>query len=419
MFEGSEYSAPMNKRKILNDPVYGFITLRHELLFDLIDHPYFQRLRRISQLGLSHLVYPGATHNRFHHAIGAMYLMQTAIEEIRQKGHEITDDEARAVSAAILLHDIGHGPFSHALEHSLVKGVSHEDLSVFIMNHLNDAFDGALDMAIEIFNDHYPKHFLHQLVSSQLDMDRLDYLRRDSFYTGVTEGKVSSARIIKMLNVMDDELVVEEKGIYSIEKFIVARRLMYWQVYLHKTVLSAEFMLVNILRRAREVREKRALFCSPALDRFLRNRYRREDFLADPEVLQSFCRLDDYDILGAIKVWQDDDDKVLSELCRRLVNRQLFKIELRKEPFTEAEITHRREQSAKALKLSNDEAAFFVICDHIDNRAYNSAANLIKINFKDGSLKDVASASDHLNLSALSEVVEKHFLCYPEEARNA
>lgn len=407
----------MNKRKILNDPVYGFITLRYELLFDLIDHPYFQRLRRISQLGLSHLVYPGATHNRFHHAIGAMSLMQTAIDEIRSKGHEITDAEAEAVSAAILLHDIGHGPFSHALEHSLVKGVSHEDISVFIMNRLNEHFNGALDMAIEIFNDHYPKRFLHQLVSSQLDMDRLDYLRRDSFYSGVTEGKVSSARIIKMLNVVDDELVVEEKGIYSIEKFIVARRLMYWQVYLHKTVLSAEFMLVKILSRARVVNATAPLFASPALQRFLNNAYRREDFVADPDVLDAFCRLDDYDILGAIKVWQDHDDRVLSELCRRLVSRKLFKIDLRKKAFTKEEVDSKRRQVATSLNLSEEDADFFVILDRIDNRAYNTAANLIKILFKDGTLKDVASASDHLNLSALSEPVEKHFLCFPEEAR--
>jgi hypothetical protein len=407
----------MNKRKILNDPVYGFITLRYELLFDLIDHPYFQRLRRISQLGLSHLVYPGATHNRFHHAIGAMSLMQTAIDEIRSKGHEITDVEAEAVSAAILLHDIGHGPFSHALEHSLVKGVSHEDISVFIMNRLNEHFNGALDMAIEIFNDHYPKRFLHQLVSSQLDMDRLDYLRRDSFYSGVTEGKVSSARIIKMLNVVDDELVVEEKGIYSIEKFIVARRLMYWQVYLHKTVLSAEFMLVKILSRARVVNATAPLFASPALQRFLNNAYRREDFVADPDVLDAFCRLDDYDILGAIKVWQDHDDRVLSELCRRLVSRKLFKIDLRKKAFTKEEVDSKRRQVATSLNLSEEDADFFVILDRIDNRAYNTAANLIKILFKDGTLKDVASASDHLNLSALSEPVEKHFLCFPEEAR--
>lgn len=408
----------MNKRKILNDPVYGFITLRHDIIHDLIDHPYFQRLRRISQLGLSHLVYPGAIHNRFHHAIGALSLMQSAIDEIRQKGHEITDDESRAVCIAILLHDIGHGPFSHALEHTLVKGVSHEDISVFIMNQLNEEFNGALDMAIEIFNDHYPKKFLHQLVSSQLDMDRLDYLRRDSFYSGVTEGQVGSERIIKMLNVVDDQLVVEEKGIYSIEKFIVARRLMYWQVYLHKTVLSAEFMLVNILKRAKHLAQQgKAIFGTPALQMFLKNDFSKEDFVANPEVLSTFCRLDDFDIMGAIKVWQDSDDKVLSELCRRLTSRQLFKIELRKDPFTAAETLQKKQLITERLGLNEEEREYFLIESSIDNRAYSSAADEILILFKDGSTKDVASASDHLNLSALSDTVEKHFICFPGEIR--
>lgn len=408
----------MNKRKILNDPVYGFITLRYDFMLDLIDHPYFQRLRRISQLGLSHLVYPGATHNRFHHAIGAMHLMQNAIEEIRQKGHEITDDEAKGACIAILLHDIGHGPFSHALEHTLVKGVSHEDISVFIMNELNESMGGSLDTAIEIFNDHYPKHFLHQLVSSQLDMDRLDYLKRDSFYSGVTEGKVGSERIIKMLNVVDDQLVVEEKGIYSIEKFIVARRLMYWQVYLHKTVLSAEFMLVNILKRAKQLSQQgETLFASPALQLFLKNDFKREDFVANPEVLATFCRLDDYDILGAIKVWQDHEDRVLSELCRRLSRRELFKIDLRKESFSSAEKEVKLNKVETLFHFTRDEAENFVITDKINNRAYSSSASAIMILFKDGSLKDVAEASDHLNLTALSNDVEKHFLCYPKEVR--
>ena len=329
----------LNKRKILNDPVYGFIALRYERLLDLIDHPFFQRLRRISQLGLSSLVYPGATHNRYHHAIGAVHLMQNAIDEIRWKGHEITDQEAEAVCMAILLHDIGHGPFSHALEHTIVQGVNHESISVFIMNLLNEEMNGALNLTIEIFNDHYHKRFLHQLVSSQLDMDRLDYLSRDSFYSGVTEGKIGSERIIKMLNVVDDTLVIEEKGIYSIEKFIVARRLMYWQVYLHKTVLSAEFMLVNVLRRAKElVKSGKTVFASPALKLFLENDFQHQDFLADSSVLAAFCELDDYDILGAIKVWQKHDDRVLSQLCTRLINRDLFKIALRKEAYSQDEI---------------------------------------------------------------------------------
>jgi uncharacterized protein len=403
-----------NKKKILNDPVYGFISLRYDIIHDLIDHPWFQRLRRISQLGLSHLVYPGASHNRFHHAIGAMHLMQSAVDEIRLKGHEITEDEALGVLIAILLHDIGHGPFSHALEHSLVSDISHEDISVYMMNRLNEQFDGQLDTAIEIFNDHYPKKFLHQLVSSQLDMDRLDYLRRDSFYSGVTEGQVGSERIIKMLNVHNDQLVVEEKGIYSIEKFIVARRLMYWQVYLHKTVLSAEFMLVNILKRAKDLaRNKVELFASPALDLFLKRDFRKSDFLAESELLEQFACLDDYDILGAIKVWQNHEDRILSLLCSKLISRQLFKIELTKKPVPHKYQREILERNMTLLGLNKEEAAYFVIVHKIDNHAYSSAAEAINIMFKDGTVRDVASASDHLNLLALSKPVEKHFICYP------
>lgn len=388
-------------------------------MLSLIDHPWFQRLRRISQLGLSHLVYPGATHNRFHHAIGAMHLMQVAVDELRQKGHPISDHEARSAAIAILLHDIGHGPFSHALEHTLVSGISHEELSLLIMQRINADLKGAIDTAIEIFKGTYHKRFLHQLVSSQLDMDRLDYLKRDSFYSGVTEGMVGSSRIIKMLDIHDDELVVEEKGIYSIEKFIVARRLMYWQVYLHKTVLSAEYMLVNVLRRAREVvRSGHQLFASPALWRFLSGNVTRVEFDRDPAVLNDFCKLDDYDILGAIKVWQEADDPLLSDLCSRLVQRRLFKIELRREPFSAAEHRAIVEGVAAAFSLSAEDAEWYVIGASIDNRAYNKAAHSIHIKFKDGSIIDAASASDHLNLSALSEPVEKHFLCYPKEARN-
>lgn len=403
-----------NKRKILNDPVYGFISLRHDIIHDLIDHPWFQRLRRISQLGLSHLVYPGAVHNRFHHAIGAMHLMHHAVDEIRLKGHEITDEEALGVTIAILLHDIGHGPYSHALEHSLVNEVNHEDISAIIMNRLNDEFGGQLDTAIEIFNDHYPKRFLHQLVSSQLDMDRLDYLRRDSFYSGVTEGQISSERIIKMLNVVDDQLVVDEKGIYSIEKFIVARRLMYWQVYLHKTVISAEFMLVKILQRAKYLaRNKWELYCSNALHTFLYNEFGKEDFNGESEVLERYAELDDYDIMGAIKVWVSSKDRVLSILCQKLVSRDLFKTQISKTPFSH-EMKHEiLDHIAKSLGLSEDEKQYFLIDEKIDNKAYSSAADSILIRFKDGSLKDAASASDHLNLHALSQKVEKHFLCYP------
>ncbi len=410
----------MNKRKILNDPVYGFITIRHKTVFDVMDHPWFQRLRRISQLGLSHLVYPGATHNRFHHAIGAMHLMTSALDELRLKGHAITDDEHLGACLAILLHDIGHGPFSHALEHTVVKGVSHEDLSLLIMEHLNTEFEGGLNTAIAIFNNTYPKRFLHQLVSSQLDMDRLDYLQRDSFYSGVTEGKVGSSRIIKMLEVVDDQLVVEEKGIYSIEKFIVARRLMYWQVYLHKTVLSAEFMLVNILKRAKKLRaENSPIFASPALDRFLFQDFTKSDFESDPSVLATFCTLDDFDILGAIKVWQSHTDPILSDLCQRLVQRNLFKIELRKERFSQDEIQFKVNAAAEVFGLTPDDASYYVIHQSIENRAYRSDDSSIKILFKDGRLVDVAAASDHLNLEALSETVEKHFIAYPKELRAA
>jgi len=405
-----------NKYKILNDPVYGFITLRHSILLDIIDHPYFQRLRRISQLGLSHLVYPGAIHNRFHHAIGAMHLMQHAVDVIRKKGNDITDQESRSVSMAILLHDIGHGPFSHALEHSIVEGVTHEDISVFIMNRMNDFFDGQLDQTIEIFNDHYKKSFLHQLVSSQLDMDRLDYLKRDSFYTGVTEGQVGSERIIKMLDVVDDQVVVEEKGIYSVEKFIVARRLMYWQVYLHKTVLSAEFMLVNILKRAKHLTQKGvALHASPALNFFLNEDISKAEFMAEASVLDQFCALDDFDIYASIKVWCLHSDPVLSYLCKGLVNRSLFRIQLNDQAIAEGTREEYIAKAAKHFNLSKEDAAYFVIQDQIDNKAYNTAAQNIKIKYKDGRLQDVASASDHLNLSALSALVEKYFICYPKE----
>jgi uncharacterized protein len=405
-----------NKLKILNDPVYGFITLRFEILCDLIDHPWFQRLRRISQLGLSHLVYPGAIHNRFHHALGALYLMQHAIDEIRQKGQDISDQEAEAVCIAILLHDIGHGPFSHALEHSIVSDIQHEDISVFIMNRLNEQFEGRLNMAIEIFNDHYPKHFLHQLVSSQLDMDRLDYLRRDSFYSGVAEGHVGSERIIKMLSVTDDQLVVEQKGIYSIEKFLVARRLMYWQVYLHKTVLSAEFMLVNILKRAKLLAHQGvSLFATPALDRFLKNNYSKEEFLSDPDILESFCALDDFDLTCALKVWSAHTDPVLSGLCARLVGRKLFKIELQKEPFETSKKEVILEKIQTQLGLTNEESIFFLIEDKIDNSAYRQDVDSIKIKFKDGSIRDIGEASDHFDMQSLTKKVEKHFLCYPKE----
>ncbi|MGB1479797.1 MAG: HD domain-containing protein [Flavobacteriales bacterium] len=404
----------VNRHKILNDPVYGFVTLRHERALDLMDHRFVQRLRRISQLGLSHLVYPGAVHNRFHHAVGCMHLMQEAIDSLRNKGVAITEAEAEAACLAILLHDVGHGPFSHALEHSIVQGVNHEDVSALIMGRLNEEMGGALDLAIEIFNDHHPKRFLHQLVSSQLDMDRLDYLARDSFYSGVTEGKVGSERIIKMLNVVDGQLCVEEKAIYSIEKFIVARRLMYWQVYLHRTVLSAEHMLMLVLRRAKHlVRQGASVFASPALSLFLHDDLDRAKFLADPEVLERFCELDDSDIFVAMKSWRHHDDPVLALLSQRLLDRGLFRIELRPEPFTQEDVQERVEATAKAFGLSTEEASFLVSNARIDNKAYVPKGILVL--YKDGTTRDFADANDHLNLQMLSRPVEKSFLCYPKE----
>ncbi|MDB4693898.1 HD domain-containing protein [Flavobacteriales bacterium] len=403
-----------NKNKILNDPVYGFITIQHELTFDLMDHPFVQRLRRISQLGLSHLVYPGAVHNRFHHAIGALHLMQEAIAVLRAKGTDISDEEGEAVCAAILLHDIGHGPFSHALEHSIVKGVQHEDISALIMSRLNEELNGALDTAIAIFNDHHPKRFLHQLVSSQLDMDRMDYLARDSFYSGVAEGKIGSERIIKMLAVQDDRLVVEEKGIYSIEKFLMARRLMYWQVYLHRTVLCAEFMLMRVLKRAKALALSGVdVFTTPALSIFINESLDRAKFIADPEILNRFCELDDSDITCALKVWQHHDDPILSELSKRIVHRNLFQIELRSQPFSNNEVETTIQDVGKGLGLSQEDAAQFVINDTIHNSLYSEEG--ISIQFKNGTVQDFAEASDQLNREILTRTVSKSFLCYPKE----
>lgn len=401
----------LNKKKIFNDPVYGFITLKDEFIIEIIDHPWFQRLRRISQLGLSHLVYPGAVHNRFHHAIGAMNLMQETLDSLKQKGVEISDEEELGAILAILLHDVGHGPFSHALEHSIVSDISHEELTLLIMHHLNEEFGGKLDTAIEIFSDTYKKKFLHQLVSSQLDMDRLDYLSRDSFYSGVSEGIVGTERIIKMLDVQDDQVVVEEKGIYSIEKYIVARRLMYWQVYLHKTVLSAEFMLVNILKRAKHLaHEGIDLFATPVLREFLYSEYDMSMIRSDKTILEKFCELDDYDVLACIKVWKNHEDKVLSLLSTSLMNRKLFKIKLSSEKWPEELISKMQHRIAEKYELSIDEAAYFVIHDMVDNKAYSPASENILIKMKDGTVTDLALASDHLNISALSDPVQKWFL---------
>lgn len=403
-----------NKKKIFNDPVYGFISIPQEFIFDIIEHPYVQRLRRIKQLGMTHLVYPGALHTRFHHVLGAMHLMTKAIHTIRRKGHEISESEERAALLAILLHDIGHGPFSHALEHDIVSGVHHEDLSNFFIERLSEQLNGELDLALEIFKNTYPKTFLHQLVSSQLDMDRMDYLNRDSFYTGVSEGKIGSDRIIEMLNVVDGKLVLEEKGIYSIEKFIVARRLMYWQVYLHKTVVSAEFMLIHVLRRAKElIRQGEPLFCSPALRFFMENDISAEDFKNRPEVLDLFAQLDDYDIMGAIKVWQLHDDIVLREISQRLIERRLFKIKISREPFSQEQIEEVKTKVAKKLGIDLKDAHYFVYTNVLTNSAYNDSRESINLLLKSGKILEVSKASDNLNISALSEPVEKYFLCYP------
>ncbi|MDG1036561.1 MAG: HD domain-containing protein [Crocinitomicaceae bacterium] len=403
-----------NKKKIFNDPVYGFISIPQEIIFDVIEHPFMQRLRRIKQLGLTDLVYPGALHTRYHHVIGAMHLMSKAIATIRRKGHTISETEEQAALLAILLHDIGHGPFSHALEHDIVSGVSHEEISIFFIERLSKEFNGELDLALEIFKNTYPKEFLHQLVSSQLDMDRMDYLNRDSFYTGVNEGKIGSDRIIEMMNVVNGKLVLEEKGIYSIEKFIVARRLMYWQVYLHKTVVAAEYMLIQALRRAKELKQKgTALFASPALNYFLENNVSAEDFKSDPKVLERFALLDDYDILGAIKVWQSESDKVLSELSKRIIERRLFKIEVSKTPFSVEKITAIRAEIVKNLNLSEQEAEHFIITNKLTNNAYNFKRENINLVMKSGEIIDVTKASDNLNISALANPVEKFFLSYP------
>jgi HD superfamily phosphohydrolase len=410
-----------NKKKIINDPVLGFINIRSELVFDLIEHPYFQRLRRIKQLGLSCMVYPGANHTRFEHALGAVHLMRSAIGILRLKGQEITDEEADAVTVAILLHDIGHGPFSHALETTLVQGVPHESISLLMMEELNRQFDGKLDLAIQIFTNRYPKHFLHQLVASQLDMDRLDYLGRDSFFSGVSEGVISSDRIIKMLNVRNDELVVEYKGIYSVENFLISRRLMYWQVYLHKTVLSAEYLLINVLARARELSLKgEDLFATPVLKAFLTSVIKLEDFkqnrvIAGRPVLDLFTRLDDNDIIASVKEWQDNPDVVLSYLSKCIINRRLYKIKISKKPINDQKILLLKEKICKQFNVCSDELKYFLISDTISNSAYTKdSSEKINILFKNNKTSDISDASD-INLSVLSETVRKYFICYPKE----
>jgi HD superfamily phosphohydrolase len=409
----------LNKKKIINDPVYGFITIPSDLVFDLIQHPYVQRLRYIKQLGMTHLVYPGALHTRFHHALGAMHLMGFAIETIKSKGQAISFEEEQAVTIAILLHDIGHGPFSHALEHTIVDGVSHEHISTLLMDNLNREFGGKLELALEIFNNRYHKKFLHQLVSGQLDLDRMDYLNRDSFFTGVSEGVISFDRIIKMLDVVDDQLVIEEKGIYSIEKFLIARRLMYWQVYLHKTVIAAEQMLVKILERAKELsQEGRNLFASPCFSYFLKNSISMQDFKNNPLNIERFTKLDDNDIFTSIKVWVNDEDLILSTLCSHLISRNLYQVEITNEPPSIERINDLAEKVTDEYEISDDDTSYFVFTDTIKNKAYSVGDGSIKILMKDGSIQDIAKASDNSNLEALARTVQKYILCYLKELKN-
>ena len=401
-----------NKLKILNDPIYGFIQIPNSLIFDVIEHPYFQRLRRISQMGFSSLVYPGANHTRFHHALGCIHLMQKAVRVLRIKQIEISKEEENALCIAILLHDIGHGAFSHALENSITNGISHEEISLKFMKKLNDDFDGKLNLAIEIFEGNYHRKFLYQLISSQLDIDRLDYLKRDSFYTGVTEGNISSDRLIVMMNVIDDELVIEQKGIYSVEKFLIARRLMYWQVYLHKTGLVAENMLVNVLLRAKELVGKgKELFASTSLKYFMNNQIDQDNFT--DETLEMFSKLDDYDVLSAIKEWTNHDDKVLSLLSQMIVDRKLLRVEIQKDAFDISQINKIISKFSKKLNLSEEETKYFVFSQEIKNQAYNSEEPVFILN-KKGKLKDIAKASDQFNIQALTKPVIKHFICYPK-----
>ncbi len=402
-----------NKLKILNDPIYGFITIPNELIFDIIQHPYFQRLRRVSQMGLTYLVYPGAHHTRFHHALGCMHLMSKAIQVLRFKGVLISEDEATALQLAILLHDIGHGPFSHAMEHSIVEKITHEEISLAFMKELNIEFDGQLTLAIQIFEGKHSKPFFYQLISSQLDMDRSDYLKRDSFYTGVAEGNINSERLITMLNVVDDVLVVEEKGIYSVEKFLLARRLMYWQVYLHKTGVGAEQLLVRVLKRAKELSERGVkLVVSDAFQYFLQHKINNTNF--DTTALKTFAQLDDYDIVSAMKTWMNHDDKVLSNLSKMLINRDLLKIELTSSKMSDIDFQMIREETKEKFNLSDEEVAYFVFQSSVSNTAYSTEDSGIKILMKDDSVIEVSEASDHLNLKALTKTVKKYFVCYPK-----
>lgn len=405
----------MNKKKIINDPVYGFITIPGDLIFDIIQHPYFQRLRRIKQLGLSDFVYPGALHTRFHHALGAMHLMSITLDNLRSKDNEISPEEYEASLIAILLHDIGHGPFSHTLEYCLMNNVSHEQLSLLLINYLNQHMGGKLDLALRLFRGEYHRPFFHQLVASQLDIDRLDYLRRDSFFTGVSEGTIGADRIIKMLDVHNEKLVVEEKGIYSIENFLSARRLMYWQVYLHKTSVAAEKMLVKLITRAKWlVRHGISLKATPAFSIFLERDVSIEDLKEDPELLNVFASLDDYDVWGSIKFWVSHEDKVLSMLAAMLLQRKLFRVRLSNQETTPEEYYKLRERIQRTLSLTDEESDYFISQGSISNKAYIAEGESINVLMKSGELLDVAAASDLPNIKAMSKIVKKYYLCWPK-----
>jgi len=401
-----------NKLKIINDPIYGFIHIPSTLVFDIIEHPYFQRLRRINQMALSYLVFPGAKHTRFEHVLGCVFLMQKTVEMLRFKGVQISDKEAEGLYIAILLHDIGHGPFSHAMEHSIVEGISHEEISLRFMQELNKVFNGKLETAIAMFQGTYPRKFMHQLISSQLDMDRADYLKRDSFYTGVAEGNINSERLISMLNVRNDELVVEEKGLYSVEKFLIARRLMYWQVYLHKTSVAAEQILIRLLNRAKElVQQGQKLTMSTALAFFVKNKISKDNF--SQEVLEMFARLDDTDIISAMKEWQFYPDAVLSKLSKMLLNRDLLKIKVRLNDFEEQKIK-RLQKLSLAKGIDEKDMKYFVFTGVMTNRAYNPEKEIIKILTKNGRVVELSKTSEAINLEPLSQVTERYYICYPK-----
>jgi len=401
------------KLKILNDPIYGFITIPDTILFELIEHPYFQRLRRISQMGLSYLVYPGAHHTRFHHALGCFFLMQKAVQVLRFKGVVISEEEEEAVYIAIVLHDIGHGPFSHAMEHSIVKGISHEEISILFMDLLNNNFNGRLTLAIQIFKGEYDRKFLCQLISGQLDMDRLDYLKRDSFYAGTPEGNINSERLITMLNVVEDVLVVEEKGVYSIEKFIVARRFMYWQVYLHKTSVAAEQILIRILSRAKErIADGEIFNISKPLNYFLTKEVTKKEFTFD--TLEIFAQLDDFDIIAAIKCWKNAKDFVLSTLSNMFLNRKLLKIKLKNKPFSKELLATKITQFKKDHKVTDQEAQYFIFEGKVSNQAYNETKQNINLLTNKGKIIDLMQVSDPLITNALSKMETKHYLCYPK-----